>query len=130
MMSNTQTPKTKADISNLKRLNKLRRFRKVQEGVQESKWKGLQRSPKSPSRKVQLTNNGLGKSKTDTTADQTQSDNISQLINAYLIDSRKSLERQQSMMHDANFHKETLTCLLYTSPSPRDATLSRMPSSA
>ena len=24
----------------------------------------------------------------------------------------------------------TLTCLLYTSPSPRDATLSRMPSSA
>jgi len=26
--------------------------------------------------------------------------------------------------------RETLTCLLYTSPSPRDATLSRMPSSA
>ena len=26
--------------------------------------------------------------------------------------------------------KLTLTCLLYTSPSPRDATLSRMPSSA
>jgi len=25
---------------------------------------------------------------------------------------------------------EALTCLLYTSPSPRDATLSRMPSSA
>ena len=25
---------------------------------------------------------------------------------------------------------ESLTCLLYTSPSPRDATLSRMPSSA
>ena len=25
---------------------------------------------------------------------------------------------------------ETETCLLYTSPSPRDATLSRMPSSA
>ena len=25
---------------------------------------------------------------------------------------------------------EILTCLLYTSPSPRDATLSRMPSSA
>ena len=25
---------------------------------------------------------------------------------------------------------ETVTCLLYTSPSPRDATLSRMPSSA
>ena len=26
--------------------------------------------------------------------------------------------------------KENLACLLYTSPSPRDATLSRMPSSA
>ena len=26
--------------------------------------------------------------------------------------------------------KRMLTCLLYTSPSPRDATLSRMPSSA
>ena len=26
--------------------------------------------------------------------------------------------------------EETITCLLYTSPSPRDATLSRMPSSA
>ena len=27
-------------------------------------------------------------------------------------------------------HVEPNTCLLYTSPSPRDATLSRMPSSA
>ena len=27
-------------------------------------------------------------------------------------------------------HDETNICLLYTSPSPRDATLSRMPSSA
>ena len=26
--------------------------------------------------------------------------------------------------------KDSTTCLLYTSPSPRDATLSRMPSSA
>ena len=30
----------------------------------------------------------------------------------------------------ANVSAETLSCLLYTSPSPRDATLSRMPSSA
>ena len=29
-----------------------------------------------------------------------------------------------------SFHTENLFCLLYTSPSPRDATLSRMPSSA
>ena len=28
------------------------------------------------------------------------------------------------------FHKQSTSCLLYTSPSPRDATLSRMPSSA
>ena len=27
-------------------------------------------------------------------------------------------------------YQEIITCLLYTSPSPRDATLSRMPSSA
>ena len=31
---------------------------------------------------------------------------------------------------DANFYAQAETCLLYTSPSPRDATLSRMPSSA
>ena len=29
-----------------------------------------------------------------------------------------------------SLHEEAKTCLLYTSPSPRDATLSRMPSSA
>ena len=29
-----------------------------------------------------------------------------------------------------NPYFDSLTCLLYTSPSPRDATLSRMPSSA
>ena len=27
-------------------------------------------------------------------------------------------------------HRQITSCLLYTSPSPRDATLSRMPSSA
>ena len=32
--------------------------------------------------------------------------------------------------HTAKAHPEIVTCLLYTSPSPRDATLSRMPSSA
>ena len=30
----------------------------------------------------------------------------------------------------AALHEHPYTCLLYTSPSPRDATLSRMPSSA
>ena len=33
----------------------------------------------------------------------------------------------QAKMHDAGV---ALTCLLYTSPSPRDGLLSRMPSSA
>ena len=31
---------------------------------------------------------------------------------------------------DAGYNRAFTTCLLYTSPSPRDATLSRMPSSA
>ena len=35
-----------------------------------------------------------------------------------------------STVHDINFSALTKDCLLYTSPSPRDATLSRMPSSA
>ena len=32
--------------------------------------------------------------------------------------------------HIGGGHKKRYSCLLYTSPSPRDATLSRMPSSA
>ena len=35
-----------------------------------------------------------------------------------------------SIIEDRSFTFITKTCLLYTSPSPRDATLSRMPSSA
>ena len=39
--------------------------------------------------------------------------------------------RQPGMYHEIFSHVNWLkTCLLYTSPSPRDATLSRMPSSA
>ena len=34
------------------------------------------------------------------------------------------------LLNDSDLDGDTLTCLLYTSPSPRDATLSRMPSSA
>ena len=37
-------------------------------------------------------------------------------------------EKKQPL--DAGFHEMPERCLLYTSPSPRDATLSRMPSSA
>ena len=39
---------------------------------------------------------------------------------------------RETLRNDMNFgrYTENCTCLLYTSPSPRDATLSRMPSSA
>ena len=39
----------------------------------------------------------------------------------------KDLERRAG---DSLFRQNLISCLLYTSPSPRDATLSRMPSSA
>ena len=40
-------------------------------------------------------------------------------------------EAQKEFLKGAKIAYETIiTCLLYTSPSPRDATLSRMPSSA
>ena len=38
--------------------------------------------------------------------------------------------RKPSLIIKVDFGKEIGICLLYTSPSPRDATLSRMPSSA
>ena len=41
----------------------------------------------------------------------------------------KTLERVKASIFDAPIIS-TNACLLYTSPSPRDATLSRMPSSA
>ena len=51
-----------------------------------------------------------------------------------LLDHGANINMQQNdgwsalMISSQNGHTET--CLLYTSPSPRDATLSRMPSSA
>ena len=49
----------------------------------------------------------------------------------------KPLEKEQlielvnfALSNDEYLKKLPITCLLYTSPSPRDATLSRMPSSA
>ena len=40
------------------------------------------------------------------------------------------LETEQHALDMAGKIKQITDCLLYTSPSPRDATLSRMPSSA
>ena len=51
--------------------------------------------------------------------------NITQLLNeANELVPRISFEDASAIMNDPN------TCLLYTSPSPRDRTRSRMPSSA
>ena len=46
-----------------------------------------------------------------------------------IFDDNSELEIGGSEQNTTNNRME-LTCLLYTSPSPRDATLSRMPSSA
>ena len=46
-----------------------------------------------------------------------------------LMKQLRSIEQVQSIVWQ-NPVRCTFTCLLYTSPSPRDATLSRMPSSA
>ena len=43
------------------------------------------------------------------------------------VTSRIGLEAEAHLFHKDD---DLFTCLLYTSPSPRDATLSRMPSSA
>ena len=40
------------------------------------------------------------------------------------------IEKQSKLLFFSNAESSNFTCLLYTSPSPRDATLSRMPSSA
>ena len=41
-----------------------------------------------------------------------------------------TLHTMRAVMKDAAMREQAHICLLYTSPSPRDATLSRMPSSA
>ena len=43
---------------------------------------------------------------------------------------KKNTENQIVVMGSKTWEDPFMPCLLYTSPSPRDATLSRMPSSA
>ena len=50
--------------------------------------------------------------------------------NAVYATDRKEVWRETSGVARTAFAAHTYNCLLYTSPSPRDATLSRMPSSA
>ena len=62
---------------------------------------------------------------------------IPALLNVALLSARKGaaeIEFAVKKVHTLDVKKkgpaDYTTCLLYTSPSPRDATLSRMPSSA
>ena len=48
-------------------------------------------------------------------------------VDVVIIDTAGRLQNKKDLMEELT---KTCSCLLYTSPSPRDATLSRMPSSA
>ena len=48
----------------------------------------------------------------------------------YLNTEYKSISEVKTLMLNASNDSNQITCLLYTSPSPRDGLLSRMPSSA
>ena len=55
---------------------------------------------------------------------------ISKFMNNLMIDGKKSVAEKIVYGALDKIENKLKTCLLYTSPSPRDATLSRMPSSA
>ena len=50
------------------------------------------------------------------------------VLNSLIDDNLQDFINNTSVTVENHYHNNT--CLLYTSPSPRDATLSRMPSSA
>ena len=51
-------------------------------------------------------------------------------VGAVILDKNGNLIAEGFHFKAGMPHAEAMACLLYTSPSPRDATLSRMPSSA
>ena len=57
-------------------------------------------------------------------SDPLNSNQLGQIIN------ERQFNRLEQLLESARADGRILICLLYTSPSPRDATLSRMPSSA
>ena len=50
--------------------------------------------------------------------------------NAFITMSNEKMAKSQGNILKIKDFRSKISCLLYTSPSPRDATLSRMPSSA
>ena len=50
--------------------------------------------------------------------------------NNQVLQTQQGSENHSTVWQDSQQGSQVTTCLLYTSPSPRDATLSRMPSSA
>ena len=58
----------------------------------------------------------------------TSQDILIEIFNAYQAFSDDPIKAVDTIWNYA--HEDNKDCLLYTSPSPRDATLSRMPSSA
>ena len=70
----------------------------------------------------------IGVSACSETPRATQADDISPIDGHKLRAFNTWLDEQKTDEDDKGF--EAKPCLLYTSPSPRDATLSRMPSSA
>src|SRR5665647_2441724 len=57
-------------------------------------------------------------------------DELLEILSAYISDGQKSILFSTHITSDLEKIADYITCLLYTSPSPRDGLLSRMPSSA
>ena len=54
---------------------------------------------------------------------------VEEILNA--VDELQKIKKKEKIISDKKSSKiDNLSCLLYTSPSPRDGLLSRMPSSA
>ena len=75
---------------------------------------------------------------TDQPADQTDqgsaftssAEDLAEKARQTEADAKKKADQEAKKKAEADAKKKADACLLYTSPSPRDATLSRMPSSA
>ena len=76
---------------------------------------------------VQLENRKVGKSLVMANVTNVESGGVGERI---CVDLTERLSEGEGMLIGSSANALVLICLLYTSPSPRDATLSRMPSSA